>query len=235
MSEVEAGIKKAIESIKQEISETKQLIDNVSATEASLDAKIERRKIEIDRYEKRLQTLKKVKPAFLEEFQQLEKELEELFQQYSVRKRCLGYLEQLAAEAERAYLEKQQLVISSQRIVQTIPLDTVESHEMLSLEETAPETKQAALRQERPRARTGGRNRSERSSKVYGGMEPLASSIGSSLSSDSEDDLFLDKDEPELFHSDDDSLGLDLSLIEKTAPSGRKTVNKIQDNSDDDF
>lgn len=58
---MEEGIKKAIESIKQEIADTKQLIDNVSATESSLDAKIERRKVEIDRYEKRLQTLKKVR------------------------------------------------------------------------------------------------------------------------------------------------------------------------------
>lgn len=58
---MEAGIKKAIETVKKEIAETNQLIDNVSVTEANLDAKIERRKAEIDRYEKRLQTLKKVK------------------------------------------------------------------------------------------------------------------------------------------------------------------------------
>jgi len=61
LSEVESGVKKAIETINLEIAETKQLIDNVAATEASLDSKIERRKIELDRYEKRLQTLKKVR------------------------------------------------------------------------------------------------------------------------------------------------------------------------------
>lgn len=61
ISDVEGGIKKAIEAVTKEISETKQLIDNVAATEASLDSKIERRKVEIDRYEKRLQTLKKVR------------------------------------------------------------------------------------------------------------------------------------------------------------------------------
>lgn len=58
---MESGVKKAIETINLEIAETKQLIDNVAATEASLDSKIERRKIELDRYEKRLQTLKKVR------------------------------------------------------------------------------------------------------------------------------------------------------------------------------
>lgn len=61
LSDVETGIKKAMEAISAELTETKQLIENVAATEASLDSKIERRKVEIDRYEKRLQTLKKVR------------------------------------------------------------------------------------------------------------------------------------------------------------------------------
>lgn len=68
LSEVEAGVKKEIEAINQEINETKQLIDNVAATEASLDSKIERRKIELERYEKRLQTLKKVRQEFFIDF-----------------------------------------------------------------------------------------------------------------------------------------------------------------------
>lgn len=61
INEVEVGVKKATESVQKQIEETKQLIDNVSSTEANLDSKIERRKVELDRYEKRLQTLKKVK------------------------------------------------------------------------------------------------------------------------------------------------------------------------------
>lgn len=60
-SEIEDGVKKAITVVKKEIEDTNQLIDNISVTEANLDAKIERRKVEIDRYEKRLQTLKKVR------------------------------------------------------------------------------------------------------------------------------------------------------------------------------
>lgn len=60
-SDVEINLRKAIEGVKQEINETNQLIDNVSVTEANLDAKIERRKVEIDRFEKRLQSLKKVR------------------------------------------------------------------------------------------------------------------------------------------------------------------------------
>ncbi|GJQ72252.1 hypothetical protein Trydic_g3343 [Trypoxylus dichotomus] len=241
VSDVEEGIKKAIESIKQEIADTKQLIDNVSATEASLDAKIERRKVEIDRYEKRLQTLKKVRPAFLEEFTALELELERLFTQYSSRLRCLNQLEKAAAEAERAHLERQQ-VAAMKKIVKAESTAIMENDvetELLGLEENPPEPKNPTVsRQERPRARTGGRMRSERPT-AFGGMEPTVSLSGSSLdlSTDSEtDDVFLDRDEPELQHSDDDSLGLEISTMDRRAPSGTKTSSKLQDNnSDDDF
>ncbi|KAK9746080.1 Clusterin-associated protein-1 [Popillia japonica] len=239
VGDVEEGIKKAIESIKQEIADTKQLIDNVSATESSLDAKIERRKVEIDRYEKRLQTLKKVRPAFLEEFTVLETELEGLFTQYSSRLRCLNQLEKAAAEAEKAYLERQQVAAMKKTIKaeSMVILENDVEAELLNLEENQPEPKNPTLsRQERPRARTG-RMRPERPH-AFDGIEPAAPLSGSSLdlSTDSEtDDMFLDRDEPELQHSDDDSLGLELSTMERRAPSGRKTSSKVQDNSDDDF
>lgn len=65
-------------------------------------------------------------------------------------------------------------------------------------------------------------------------MQPALFGSQSSLdlSSDS-DDLFLDKDEPELMHSDE-SLALELSTVDRRAPSGRLQSSKLQD-SDDDF
>jgi clusterin-associated protein 1 len=158
LNEVESGIKAAIEAIKVEIDESKQLIDNVSATEANLDTKIERRKVEIDRYEKRLQTLKKVRPAFLEEFTALEGELEQLFVQYSTRARILNQLERLVADAERTQLEKQ-LQMASPRI-ETIPLEGGDQDVFLEVEDNGETRQGAANRQKRPRASTGGRFRS---------------------------------------------------------------------------
>lgn len=83
-----------------------------------------------------------------------------------------------------------------------------------------------------------GRHRPDKAAKAYGGMQPPLSGSQSSLdlSTDSEsDDLFIDKDEPELMHSDEESLALELS-VDRRAASGRKTSNKVQDNnSDDDF
>nr|AEE61526.1 unknown [Dendroctonus ponderosae] len=233
LSEVEAGVKKAIESINQEISETKQLIDNVAATEASLDSKIERRKIELDRYEKRLQTLKKVRPAFLEEFTELEQELEQLFVQYSVRLRCLNQLEKQFSDSERIQLEKQMQITSPR--VPTIPLDKFEGNDDFLEMENTEERQGAINRQERPRASTAGR---KSRGKTFGSMQPPMADSQSSLdlSSDSETDLFINKEEPELMHSEDESLALELSAIDRRAPSGRKTGSKMPEpNSDDDF
>ncbi|XP_018575207.1 clusterin-associated protein 1 homolog [Anoplophora glabripennis] len=236
LSDVETGIKKAMEAISEELTETKQLIENVAATEASLDSKIERRKVEIDRYEKRLQTLKKVRPAFLEEFTALEEELEQLFVQYSVRLRCLNQLEKQFSDSERNQIEKQ-LQLTSPRI-ETIPLEKVDENDLFLEKDDGLERSGAVNRQERPRASTGGRHRPEKGAKAYGGMQPPLSGSQSSLdlSTDSEsDDLFIDKDEPELMHSDEESLALELS-VDRRAPSGRKTSSKVQENnSDDDF
>lgn len=237
VSEVENDIKAAIEVIKKEIEETKQLSDNISATESSLDAKIERRTAEIDRYEKRLQTLKKVRPAYLEEFTALEKELEQLFVQYSVRLRCLTYLEKLYAESERVQLEKQ-LQQAAVPPVQIIPLENFDQNDIFLEKDVEPERGGAVNRQERPRASTGGRNK-QKTTKGYGGLQPplFGSQSSLDLSSDSgSGELFLDKDEPELMNSDEESLALELSL-DKRAPTRVKTANNnIQEpDSDDDF
>lgn len=70
-------------------------------------------------------------------------------------------------------------------------------------------------------------------------MQPPISGSQSSLdlSTDSEtDDLFVDKEEPELMQSEDESLALELSGMDRVAPSGRKTSSKMPEpNSDDDF
>jgi clusterin-associated protein 1 len=61
MAEVEASVRQALETVKMEIANTKQLMENVSASEANLDSKIEKKRTELERNQKRLQTLKKVR------------------------------------------------------------------------------------------------------------------------------------------------------------------------------
>lgn len=54
-------MRQALETVKMEITNTKQLMENVSASEANLDSKIEKKQTELERNQKRLQTLKKVR------------------------------------------------------------------------------------------------------------------------------------------------------------------------------
>lgn len=82
-------------------------------TEQNLDARIERRKTELDRNQKRLHTLKKVRPAFMEEFEKLEVEFRALYDDYLQKFRYLAYLEHLyedAAKMEQERFERRYLL-----------------------------------------------------------------------------------------------------------------------------
>lgn len=71
-----------------------------------MEAKIEKKKVELERNQKRLQTLKKVRPAFMDEYEKLEDELRKLYEEYIVKFRCMTHLEQQIEEYERVEQEK---------------------------------------------------------------------------------------------------------------------------------
>jgi len=64
INEVERSLKTLIEKTKKETDHTNNLIKNISATEANLDAKISKRKEDLERNSKRLNTLKQVRYIF---------------------------------------------------------------------------------------------------------------------------------------------------------------------------
>lgn len=108
-SEIEVALKEVVEATRREITETRDQILNVKDTEQNLDTRIERRRNELDRNQKRLQTLRKVRPAFMEEYEKLEVELKELYDSYLQKFRYLAYLEHLyedAAKVERERFER---------------------------------------------------------------------------------------------------------------------------------
>jgi len=61
INEVEQSLKTLIQKTKKETEHTTELIKNISATEANLDAKIAKRREDLERNSKRLQTLKQVR------------------------------------------------------------------------------------------------------------------------------------------------------------------------------
>nr|XP_018913765.1 PREDICTED: clusterin-associated protein 1 homolog [Bemisia tabaci] len=102
ISSIESGLKQSIKNLNNTVTQTKQMIENIATTEASLDVKIEKRQVDLERNKKRLESLKKVRPSFLEEYEKLEKDFKELYEAYVVRYRCVAYLEQQLEEFEQA-------------------------------------------------------------------------------------------------------------------------------------
>lgn len=104
--EVERLLKGSVQMMSQEMNKLNGMIDSVQSNLASLDGKIEKRKGDLDRSQKRLLTLKKVRPAFMDEFEQLQTELSQVYKVYVNRFRCLAFLQNKIEEMNREDSER---------------------------------------------------------------------------------------------------------------------------------
>lgn len=134
LTQVESAVNEEISHVTREMSKTRDLIDNVVANEASLDSKIEKKKSDLERHSKRLQALKKMRPAFMDEFEKVENELKILYDEYVVKSMNLGYLESVLEQtlhAENARRETKQA--SARRMLEDVKQDedSVDASEML--------------------------------------------------------------------------------------------------------
>ena len=82
------------------------MLENIHSDEKNLDEKIEKKRGDYERNLKRLSTLKDVGPAFMDEYESLEKELEVLYESYLVKFRIQSYLEQQLDEYNQSEQEK---------------------------------------------------------------------------------------------------------------------------------
>ena len=76
--EIEGAIRSAVKAVDDDNRRTVHNIENVASNEANLEAKIEKKRVELERNQKRLHTLKKVRPAFMDEYEKLEEELKQV-------------------------------------------------------------------------------------------------------------------------------------------------------------
>ncbi|CAG5031442.1 unnamed protein product [Parnassius apollo] len=102
---LEACLRRAVSSVAARVEEVREQVGGVAASEAALDAKLERRAAELQRAEKRLLAVQKIKPAYQAELTVLEKEIEELWDQYVLRYRCVESLKHQLSLLERAQAE----------------------------------------------------------------------------------------------------------------------------------
>lgn len=61
INEIEKGLRGSIKAVEQNIDKTQKMLENVASDEANLEAKIEKKKSELERNQKRLQTLQSVR------------------------------------------------------------------------------------------------------------------------------------------------------------------------------
>ncbi|KAM9599594.1 clusterin-associated protein 1 isoform 2-T2 [Morphnus guianensis] len=101
INEAEKMMKIAIDCVLEQVQKTKDMLNNVALDEASLEAKIEKRKLELERSQKRLQTLQSVRPAFMDEYEKIEKQLQKQYSSYLEKFRNLTYMEQLLDDHRR--------------------------------------------------------------------------------------------------------------------------------------
>ncbi|XP_008844351.1 clusterin-associated protein 1 isoform X2 [Nannospalax galili] len=106
INETEKVMRIAIKEILAQVQKTKDLLNNVASDEANLEAKIEKRKLELERNQKRLQTLQNVRPAFMDEYEKIEEELQKQYDVYLEKFRNLAYLEQQLEDHHRMEQEK---------------------------------------------------------------------------------------------------------------------------------
>ncbi|KAL4617914.1 clusterin-associated protein 1 isoform X1 [Arapaima gigas] len=106
INETEKALRAAIKEVLENVQKTKDMLNNVSSDEVSLEAKIEKKKQELERNQKRLQTLQSVRPAFMDEYEKIEEELQKHYETYVEKFRNLSFLEQQLEDYHRMEQER---------------------------------------------------------------------------------------------------------------------------------
>ena len=96
--QIERNIRQEINLISERITEYEKLVTDLEGDEKSYKVKIEKKRRALIGAEKRLRSLKKVRPDYMEDYEQLEAELKAEYETYLERFRNLYYLE---AELEK--------------------------------------------------------------------------------------------------------------------------------------
>ena len=88
------------------LEQAKTQLSELAADEKGLDTKLAKKRTELERNEKRLRSLKTVRPAFMDEYEMVERELQQRYQEYLVRFRNVQYLENELRMLEKGEAEE---------------------------------------------------------------------------------------------------------------------------------
>lgn len=103
---VERAVNGMLAGHSQNLSQLQRMTEELKSDERALDQKIKKKKQELDRCTKRLASLANVRPAFMDEYEELEQEFEKYYEEYIGRFRNLDYLEHEIDALNREQTEK---------------------------------------------------------------------------------------------------------------------------------
>ena len=109
LEEIERAVQHSVQSVKENITNLDIQLDELEKDKTNLESKIEKRRAELERSEKRLSTLQSVRPAYMDEYEQLQGKMQDLYTKYLERHRNLEYLEsqlELHRSAEQQQIEE---------------------------------------------------------------------------------------------------------------------------------
>ncbi|XP_033108039.1 clusterin-associated protein 1-like isoform X2 [Anneissia japonica] len=250
INEIEKGLRGSIKAVEQQIKKTQKQLENVAADEANLEVKIDKKKSELERNNKRLRTLQQVRPAYMDEYERLEVELEKQYEIFIERFRNMSYMEHCLEEQQRA--DQDEFEDSANMLSQMQSRAKEEEEEGISggdifggeeipgLDEDDDDVDDeddegsSVTDDDEPR-KPPPRRRQEpvRNAKVFGNM-------GGELSDDDDDsessgtDGSIDVDDDDLLDDQDDDDDDDSDELEVEGPRGGRRVQKDED-SDNDF
>ncbi|XP_053708411.1 clusterin-associated protein 1 homolog isoform X3 [Synchiropus splendidus] len=118
IDDTEKALKAAIKEVLESVEKTKDMLVNGASDESSLDAKIEKKKQELERNRKRLQTLQSVRPAFMDEYEKIEEDLQKQYDIYVEKFRNLCFLESQLDEYHRLEQERFEEAENNMRMMQ---------------------------------------------------------------------------------------------------------------------
>uniref|UniRef100_A0A5F9DIJ3 Clusterin associated protein 1 n=1 Tax=Oryctolagus cuniculus TaxID=9986 RepID=A0A5F9DIJ3_RABIT len=236
INETEKVMRIAIKEILVQVQKTNDLLNNVASDEANLEAKIEKRKLELERNRKRLQSLQSVRPAFMDEYEKIEEELQKQYDIYLEKFRNLAYLEQQLEDHHRMEQERFEEAENTLRLMQSklkeeerrlfktggnddsdmdIQEDDESDSEVEDRRLSKPRTAMEVLMQGRPNKH------------VVGTMQG-----GDSDDEDDSEDSEIDMDDDE---EDDEDLEDESIALSPAKPSRRVRKPEPLDESDNDF
>lgn len=126
-SKIENEIKEKISDAEFKINEFKKRLENITNDEAELTKKIERRKRELEQLQKRLAKLQSFRPPYMDEYENLEKELKDRYNVYVTLFRNLHYLKQQLNNAKQA--EREQAVNAEKNMRVAVERMRIESEQ----------------------------------------------------------------------------------------------------------